>query len=365
MSRKGLIEKIGTNSAHWELATNDSPPLSGSGPLDRASDAAEIIRKWLDGTSLTAISHRFVHGGTRLTSHCRIDAETLDELRRAKNLAPEHVPAEIEMVEAFENLAPGVPQIACFDTVFHSTLSPAAFTYAVPKRWREAGVRRFGFHGLSYEHLANWVATQELAGSRCIFAHLGNGASMAAVRDGACVDTTMGFTPAAGLVMGTRCGDTDPGIVRFLSAELGLSAGEFDRAANHESGMKGLSETSADVRDLLAAREADPRARLALDVFCWNARKQFGALASGLGGLDHVIFTGGIGQHSAWVRDKILSGLEFLGIALDPEANDQHRPQISMPTSTVVVHIVPADEEAAMLRITTRLLSLPSPHQIP
>lgn len=357
-SRKARFEKIGSESAEWELENRDGQKLSGRGRMVRAADAVPLVGAWLDGERLAAIAHRFVHSGPDLASHTIIDGGVLTKLRRAKSLAPEHLPIELEMVEAMRRLAPEVPQIACFDTVFHAALPASAGTFALPRRLRNAGVRRFGFHGLSYEYLAEWLKNRGSVEARSIFAHLGNGASMAAVLNGKCVDTTMGLTPAGGLVMGTRSGDLDPGVFRFLAAELGMSAAEIDRAVSHESGLRGLSETSSDVRDLLAARRTDPRAALALEVFCHSAKKHLCALVAVLGGTDQIVFTGGIGEHSPEIRTGILSGLDFLGVRLDSAANAENRELISAPHSAVAIHVVPADEETTMFRIANDLLSL-------
>ncbi len=361
--RKGAFEKIGSDACEWHLENADGEGIAGSGSIASAAEAVPIIKEWLGEATPAVIAHRFVHGGPSLTRHCVMDGEVVEKLRHAASLAPEHLPAELEMVEALRGLYPDVTQVACLDTAFHASLPEEARTYALPKRLRDAGVRRYGFHGLSYEYLVGWLKERDLAKGRSVLAHLGNGASMAAVLDGASVDTTMGLTPAGGLVMGSRSGDLDPGIFRFLAQELGMTAEEVDRQMNHESGLRGLAEGSADVRDLLATRETDACAALALRVFVRSAKKHLSALAAVLGGLDRVVFTGGIGEHSHEIRAEILTGLEFLGIHVNPAANAEGRMLISTPDSAVTVHVVPANEEAAMFRIATALIQLSNPSE--
>ncbi|MFV0338213.1 MAG: acetate/propionate family kinase [Chthoniobacterales bacterium] len=355
--RKAQFEKIGFETSSWELELADGSKQTGQAPLKHAVDMLPIIKKWLGDAKLTAIAHRVVHSGPDFSEHTIISPQVLNGLKKIARMAPEHLPREIELIEAFFEMAPGIPQIACFDTVFHTTLLPEAKTFALPKNLRDHGIQRYGFHGLSYEYIASWMKEHGCIAERCIVAHLGNGCSMTAIRDGQSIDTTMGFTPAAGLVMGTRCGDLDPGIFRFLADDLGLSALKIDRLLNHESGLRGLSETSSDMRDLLAAREEDPRAALALDVFCHNAKQHLASLAATLGGVDRIIFTGGIGEHAPEIRAKILSGLEFMGLHVDTEANRKNQTLISSPDSPATIHVVPTNEEAVMFQIATHLIS--------
>jgi acetate kinase len=251
-----------------------------------------------------------------------------------------------------------VPQVACFDTAFHSDLPPVARLLPIPRRYAERGVRRYGFHGLSYSYLMaelERLAGKAAAAGRVILAHLGNGASMAAVHAGRSIDTSMAFTPAAGLVMGTRSGDLDPGLVAYLARADGVDAAAFDALVNGESGLLGLSETSSDVRDLLAREAGDRRAAEALAVFCYQAKKWIGALSAALGGLDTLVFAGGIGEHAAPLRARICDGLAFLGLAIDPARNATDAAVISSDTSRVTVRVIPTDEELWIARETAAL----------
>jgi len=310
--------------------------------------------------AVQAVGHRIVHGGPRLHAPQRVTPELLAELRRLAPFAPAHEPAEMALIEGCGRQYPDVPQFACFDTAFHALLPRVAQLLAIPRRYAERDVRRYGFHGISYEYLLQElerIAGAEAAHGRVILAHLGNGASMAAVRDGRCVDTTMAFTPAAGLVMGTRSGDIDPGLVAYLARTDGLGPEQFDRLVNAESGLLGLSETSSDVRDLLARADTDPRAAEALAVFCYAAKKWVGALTAVLGGLDTLVFAGGIGEHAAPIRAGICDGLAHLGIELDAARNDAYAPVISSDASRAIVRIIPTDEEQMIARATAALLA--------
>jgi acetate kinase len=268
------------------------------------------------------------------------------------------MPAEIALIEAFARHYPTVPQVACFDTAFHADLPRAAQLLPIPRRYAEQGVRRYGFHGISYAYLLRElerIAGSAAAHGRVLLAHLGNGASMAAVRGGRCIDTTMAFTPAAGLVMGTRSGDLDPGLAAYLARTEGCTAAQFDTLVNRESGLLGLSETSADVRDLLARRAGDVRAAEALAVFCRQAMKWIGALAAVLGGLDTLVFAGGIGEHAGALRAEICAGLGHLGIELDAARNDANAAVISSAASRATVRVIPTDEELFIAGATSEL----------
>jgi len=299
-----------------------------------------------------------VHGGARYHQPERVTPELIEELRRIVPLDPDHLAGEIEVIEAFRRLDPGLPQVACFDTAFHHDLPRVAQILPIPRRFEAAGVRRYGFHGLSYAFLMEELARVAGAGAargRVVLAHLGSGASLAAVRDGKCVDTSMGFTPAAGLVMGTRAGDIDPGLVRFLMRTEGLTAEGFDHLVNRESGLLGVSETSPDVRDLLARQGDDPRAAEAVALFCYQAKKWVGAYAAALGGLDTLVFSGGIGENSPEIRGRICEGLGFLGVALDPTRNAAGGPVISADAAPATVRVIRTDEEWMIARAAARL----------
>jgi acetate kinase len=278
--------------------------------------------------------HRLVHGGPLHHEPARLDAELISSLRSVVRFAPLHLPPALEAIEAAATRFPGLPQVACFDTHFHWQMPEHARRLPIPQHLHDEGVRRYGFHGLSYE-----LIVSELAGKlapRTVVAHLGNGASLAALRDGRCVDTTMAFTPASGIVMGTRAGDLDPGVALYLM-EKGKSRAEIERMLERESGLFGLSGGVSDMRKLLELREHDPRARLAVEMFVLSCRKAIGAFAAVLGGLDLLVFTGGIGENAAPVRDEICAGLQHLSL------------------KTVLV--VPTDEDRIIARHTRALLA--------
>ena len=310
----------------------------------------------LEERSLSAVGHRIVHGGNLHSGPCLITAETLARLRALIPLVPEHLPQAIDAVETVSRLAPGVPQVACFDSAFHQTMPHVARLLPLPRRYLERGVVRYGFHGLSYEFVAGELRRLEprRAGGRAVVAHLGNGASMAALRDGVGVETTMGFTPTGGLMMGTRTGDLDPGILLYLGEHERLSTEALSRLLNEEAGLLGVSELSSDMRILLGSD--DPRAAEAVELFCYQARKHLGSLVAVLGGVDTVVFTGGIGEHAAPVRLRICQNLEQLGIELDPSANDAGADIVSRSESRVVVRVMTSDEDLVIARHARSLL---------
>jgi acetate kinase len=313
------------------------------------------------GLSIQAIGHRVVHGGSRHTNPEVLSAAVIQELRRLSPYDPEHLPAELTLIEALGVRYPTVPQIACFDTGFHQHLPPVARLVAIPRRYEKEGIRRYGFHGLSYAYLMEElerVAGREAARGKVILAHLGNGASLAAVREGVSIDTTMGFTPASGLPMSTRSGDLDPGLVSYLSKTEGMTADQFHHMVNAQSGLLGLSELSSDLRDLLAQESRDTRAAEAVAVFCYQGKKWIGAYAAALGGLDQLVFSGGIGEHASVVRARMCDGLAFLGIQLDPARNEAHDAVISGPGSRVTVRVIHTDEERHIAQSVCRLLSV-------
>jgi acetate kinase len=303
-----------------------------------------------------AIGHRVVHGGPRYTDPARVTKEVLAALRDATPFAPLHLPAELRAVEAATERFGDVPQVVCFDTSFHRTMPEVARRYPLPSALYEAGVRRYGFHGLSYEYVVETLGPAKLG--RAVLAHLGNGASMAAVRDGISVDTTMGFTPTGGLVMGTRTGDLDPGLLVYLLEQRGYDAKSLARLVDHEAGLLALSGSTADMQALLAHRAHDERAALAVDVFCHHARKWIGALAAVLGGLDTLVFTGGIGEHAAAVRAEIAGPLAHLGVEIDAGRNDAGESVVSAAASRTVVRRMRTDEERMIARHTRRVLGV-------
>ena len=321
----------------------------------------ELLRGKTGLESVGAIGHRVVHGGPRYRDSMRVDEAVLQELRRISPFAPNHLPDAIALMEVFSAKFAQVPQIACFDTAFHSTLPRVAKLLPIPRRYEGQGVERYGFHGLSYSYLMQElgrVAGAKAANGRIILAHLGNGASMAAVRDGKSMDTSMGFTPAAGLVMSTRSGDLDPGLVAFLGRSEQMTETQFDRMIHHESGLLGVSEISSDIRDLLAREAADIRAAEAVALFCYQAKKWVGAFAAALGGLDTLVFAGGIGENNPSIRARICEGLGFLGIELNEPRNMENAPVISAQNGRVAVRIIRTDEELMIARSVSRVLGL-------
>lgn len=354
----GELDHIGQGDGRFRLADNQGNLIEDGRGLWADHGAAlqalfDRLGKVDLGSPIVAVGHRVVHGGQRFAAPARVTADMLDELRRLAPLDPLHLPPEIQGIEAVARIFPDIPQVACFDTAFHRTLPEVAWRYALPRRLSDQEVRRYGFHGLSYEYL---VEELKLTKDRAILAHLGNGASMAAVRDGQCIDTTMGFTPTGGLVMGTRSGDLDPGILLYLLRERGISVPDLDKLLNNESGLLGVSGTTADMADLLRRENAEPAAALAVTIFCYQARKFIGALAAALGGLDVLVFTAGIGERSAAIREDIACGLGHLGVQLDAGRNAAGGPVISADTSRVMVRVVKTNEELMIARHTRRAL---------
>jgi acetate kinase len=307
---------------------------------------------------LAAVGHRIVHGGDRHREPQWVTPGVVADLRALVPIDPNHLPQAIAAIEAVGRAYPTVTQVACFDTAFHSLMPRVARLYGLPSRLAEEGIIRYGFHGLSYEYVMEELRRlePEAAAGRVVVAHLGSGASMAAVRGGVGVDTTMGFTPTGGLVMGTRSGDLDPSVPLYLLEERGLTPTEVSDLLNKRAGLLGVSGTSADMRDLLHREPEDVRAAEAVALFCYQAKKFLGALAAALGGLDALVFTGGIGEHSATVRERVCEGLEFLGIRLDTDRNAAHARVVSSDASGVRVLIVPTDEDLMVARHTRRLI---------
>ena len=321
----------------------------------------ELLEKQSGVNAVTAIGHRVVHGGPRYRDPQRVDDAMIQELRRISSFAPNHLPSEIALMEVFTKRFPQVPQIACFDTAFHGDMPRVAKLLPIPRRYEAKGVQRYGFHGLSYAYLMEELVRlgdpAALKG-RVILAHLGNGASMAAVRDGRSLDTSMGFTPAAGLMMSTRSGDLDPGLVAFLGRSEQMTETQFDRMIHHESGLLGVSEISSDMRDLLNQETSDVRAAEAVALFCYQAKKWIGSFAAALGGLDTLVFAGGIGENAPIVRARICEGLGFLGLELNEAHNKETASVISTDNSRVTVRVIRTDEELMIARSVCRVLGI-------
>jgi len=288
-----------------------------------------------------------------------VTPDLLEELHRISPYDPDHLPREIELIEAFRQRHPKLPQLACFDTAFHQTMPRVAKLLPIPRRFDAKGVQRYGFHGLSYAYLVEELARlgdPAAAKGNVILAHLGNGASLAAVRDGKSMDTSMGFTPTAGLVMSTRSGDLDPGLAPYLARTERMTTQQFYEMVNHKSGLLGISETSSDMRDLCAIEATDVRAAEAVALFCYQAKKWIGSFAAALGGLDTLVFAGGIGENAPPVRARICEGLNFLGVEIDGQANSTNAPVISTNSSRVRVRVIHTDEELMIARSVRRLL---------
>ncbi len=298
---------------------------------------------------LDAAGHRLVHGGPHYKSPQLIDSSLKSALHDLIAFAPLHLPSQLAMVEAVSAHFADLPQVACFDTAFHSGMPTVAQRFALPREMWEQGIRRYGFHGLSYEYIVGKLGNE--LGQRAIIAHLGNGASMVALKNGASVDTIMGLTPSGGFMMGTRAGDLDPGVILFLLAK-GHSAENLEKLLNHQSGLKGVSGESSEMKVLLAQRKTNPDAALAVEMFCYQVRKFVGAYAAVLEGLDTLVFTGGIGERASAVREEICCGLQYLGIEIDRVANASHAAVISNNISKCVVRVVPTDEDLVIARHT-------------
>ncbi|MBS0169488.1 MAG: acetate/propionate family kinase [Nitrospira sp.] len=362
----GRIERIGLPDGTITLMDPATGRETGrSVPVPNHAEAARLLIEHLTtsgtGEAIQAIGHRVVHGGSRYADPEVVSAEMIEALRRLSPYDPEHLPAELALIEACADQYPQARQVACFDTGFHQHLPPVARLMAIPRRYEKQGVRRYGFHGLSYAFLMEElerVAGREAARGKVILAHLGNGASMAAVRDGVSIDTSMGFTPASGLPMSTRSGDLDPGLVSYLARTEGLTADQFHHMVNTQSGLLGLSELSPDLRDLLAQERHDTRAADAVALLCYQGKKYLGAYAAALGGLDQLVFSGGIGEHAAVVRARMCEGLEFLGIHVDPVRNEANAPIISSRESRVTLRVIKTDEESQIARSLCRVLAL-------
>src|ERR1035437_3594938 len=328
---------------------------------DRRS-AAKFLLDWIERQpafeSVRAVGHRVVHGMTH-TAPELVTQELLDELNRISPYDPDHLPSEIELIETFRRRYPKLPQVACFDTAFHRTMPRVAKLLPIPRRYDAKGVERYGFHGLSYAYLMEELARlgdPAATAGRVILAHLGNGASLAAVRDGKSIDTSMGFTPTAGLVMSTRSGDLVPGLAPYLARTEHMTTQQFYEMVNHGSGLLGVSETSSDMRDLLAQEASDIRAAEAVALFCYQANKWIGSFAAALGGLDTLVFAGGIGENAPLVRARICDGLGFLGIELDEPPNAGNAAVISTDASRVAVRVIPTDEDQMIARSVRRIL---------
>jgi acetate kinase len=362
----GGIERIGMPEATMRVKGSNpkddfSHPLAAPDHTVAVGVLMDWIEECLGRDALAAVGHRVVHGGPKYSEPQLITREMVEDLHQLTPFDPEHLPEEILLTEAFHRRFPNLPQVACFDTAFHHDLPRVARMLPIPRRYEAQGVRRYGFHGLSYAFLMGELA--RLAGTdatqgRVILAHLGNGASLAAVRDGKPVDTSMGFTPTAGVPMSTRSGDLDPGLVWYLARTEKMSAKQFNKMVNFQSGLLGISETSSDMRDLLECEAQDGRAAEAIAVFCYQVKKWIGSFAAALGGLDTLVFAGGIGENAPPVRARICDGLGFLGIELEDKRNAANEGVISAAGGRVAVRVMRTDEELTIAETVGRVLGL-------
>ncbi len=380
---KVLVLNSGSSSIKYELRDSETGAVLAGGDISRIGEdggvpdhgrALEEILRGLtesggrplaDLAEVGAVGHRVVHGGSYFTGPARLTPEVIKKIEEYAPLAPLHNPPALLGIREALRVLPHIPQVAVFDTAFHATIPEKAHVYALPFEFYERhGVRRYGFHGISFQSVTRSVDAMlggKLAELKTVVAHLGNGASITAVAGGCSVDTSMGLTPLEGLVMGTRPGDVDPGVLVYLLRELGLHVEDLDRVLNKESGLLGVSGDSNDMRDILAAAaRGDERARLALDIYCYRLKKYVGAYAAALGGLDILVFTAGVGENSPDIRAQVCDGLGFLGVALDNQANRNTqgvRADISAPGSAVRVLVVPTDEERVIADETVAVVT--------
>jgi acetate kinase len=361
-----LAINSGSSTVKCALFTFDATPallahgaIAGAG----ATVVPELIA-WIeahiDRSAIVAVGHRIVHGGPLHQDPQVITKRVRDDLEQFVAFAPNHLPDEIAMIDAIERYAPGTPQVACFDTAFHQSMPVVARRLPIPIAYEKRGIRRYGFHGLSYAFLLEELTRvdgREAARGRVLLAHLGSGSSLAAVREGVSIDTTMGFTPIGGVVMSTRSGDLDPGVVTYLERAAELSADRVEDILSKQSGLQAISESTGDMQQLLARESSEPLAHLAVAVYVYSVVKAIGALTAVLGGLDTLVFSGGIGEHAAVVRARICDTFAFLGLTLDGEANARHAARISAPVSRIVARVIPTNEELMIARSTFQLVA--------
>ena len=358
---RGQLAGIGQGETKLTV-TDEHGNRARWGSAERIATHEEAVRLLIERLQIAqrpddwlGAGHRIVHGGARFSKPVKITAETVAELSALSPLAPLHQPHNVAPIEALRKLLPDLPQVACFDTAFHATQPEVATRFALPEKYWQDGLRRYGFHGLSYEAILH--ALPGVAGSvpeRLVVAHLGNGASMAAIRDGKCVATTMGFSTLDGLVMGTRAGSIDPGVLIHL-LHNGMSLEELERLLYHKSGVKGVSGLTADMKTLLES--SDSRAKLAIDLYCYRIVRELGSLSAALGGLDALVFTGGVGENAAPIRARVCTNAAWLGLALDDAANLRGGPLVSTASSRVAAWLVATDEELTIARHAQALLA--------
>lgn len=356
----GKIDRIGLSDPLLTATRNDKktsyPAVAPGMP-----EAAGFLGGWLEQqeefNDVIAIGHRIVHGMDH-TVAVLITQGLLEELKKISSYDPDHLPGEIQLIKIFGQRRPELQQVACFDTAFHTTMPRVARMFPVPRRFDNAGIKRYGFHGLSYSYIMEELVqiNAAAAAGRVIIAHLGNGASMTAVKEGKSIDTSMGFTPAGGFMMGTRPGDIDPGVAWYMMQKEALTPEQYNDIIHHQSGLLGVSESSSDIQDLLKKESTDIKAKEAIDLFCYQVKKWIGSFAAVLGGLDMLVFTGGIGENAAGIRSRICAGLQFLGIEIDEHKNEINGTIISVAGSRALVYVIPTNEELIIAKTTIKLL---------
>lgn len=360
------LDKLGTPLATLCTRTNgqDDPSSPQYIQANDVNQAAGIVIDWVlsrhANQPIAAVGHRIVHGGGIFTRPTRLDARAMEQLRIMTDLDPDHLPAALALIDKIDQTLPGIPQVGCFDTALYSDMPRMAQMIAVPRKYEAMGLRRYGFHGLSYSYLLDQfqqICGETAAKGRIIFAHLGSGVSLTAFKDGQAIDTTMGFTPASGVPMSTRSGDIDPGLIWFLNRQENLSIQQINQLLNKRSGLLGVSETSANMYELLQNMDSDIRAAEAVKLFCYQVRKAIGALTTTIGGVDSIVFAGGMGENAPKIRQLILDNLDYLGIKLDEQANDRSAECISAEGSQVGVHVFHTDEGLVILKQTSQLLA--------
>lgn len=357
---EGKVDRLmmeGTTIEWTDVRTGEQGknPIEGSHAVTRI---LEVLSQHISPEAISTIGYRIVHGGTLYHAPTQVDTNMITELEKFSHIAPQHLPAQIAVLKAFTEHFQSVLHYACFDTSFYHTLPRVAQIIPLPHKYETQNVRKYGFHGLSYEYLMQnleEVLHEPVSNQKIILAHLGNGASLTAVMNGTAVDTSMGFSPTSGIPMGTRSGDLDPGLFEYFTKSLNFTPEMFNHMVNFESGMLGISGSTADMEKLLERANEDTRAEDAVSVFCYHVRKCIGSLAAAMDGVDVIVFTGGIGEKSAEIRARILSHLSYLGVQLDTPANDTNNTRLSNPESQVILYVIPTDEERILAQHTKEL----------
>lgn len=357
---RGAIENIGKpNGVFWATYTDGTGDFKKNIKSPDISSSVQIFCDWIrtqiHGDTIVSVGYRVIHGGMKYSTPTVITNEIIEYLRSITLLDPDHMPQVIQLIESFRTLYPAISHIACFDTAFHHDMPNVARLLPIPRKFEKFGIQRYGFHGLSYASVLEQVEQAvgpDRASGKFVFAHLGSGASLAAIVNGKSIDTSMSFTPVSGIPMGTRSGDIDPGILSYLARSEEYDVAQIHAMVNFESGLLGMSETSANVHELLERENSDSRAKEALDVFCYQVKKYIGAYAAAMGGIDMLVFTGGIGERASQIRKRICENLQFLGIVLDEQKNISHDDVISSESSTVEVRVVHVNEERIIAKQT-------------